>query len=188
MSLPLHVDLLWQGLPSYLAEPSTRVAVLLPAAVSGVLAWTNRRRAPAPARGLMLVAGTALSVVFSVFHSDGATVELLMLPGYGLLAAMASPSWRPHWSQVYGYSFLSQLLADVWCSAVHQVGPLGLDPAFYFGVGGAGWTDGLLLFPPWLTFWLWLRARLERLPWAHVPIQQLPALGLAHWRSARALR
>ena len=38
MSLPLHVDLLWQGLPSYLAEPSTRVAVLLPAAFSCTLA------------------------------------------------------------------------------------------------------------------------------------------------------
>ena len=137
---------LWHSLPGYLQLTSMREAVLAPAGISIAL-WNWNRHRPLPEfSAALFLAGIALSLVFSVFRDTGAEQSIHALPGYALLMVLMPQRFQPTWQQSFGLSFSSMLIADVWGAAAHCVTQDGHIPVtFYYGIGGAGFCDGLFI-------------------------------------------
>jgi len=147
----------------YLLEPSTWVAVLIPAAIAFEL-W--RATAWQPGRQIALqqfLLGTTLSVVFSFWRETDGMIALYMLPGYSVVLFFASAASRPSPPRAYVLCFLSLLTADLWCAAKRAIELHGkLTADFYRGVGGAGLFDSLLIVPAATAICLAIYNRLTR--------------------------
>jgi hypothetical protein len=153
----------WHSLPAYLQLASMREAVLAPAIISVVLWNCGRHKALPEFTGVLFLAGIALTLVFSVFRDTGAEQSIHALPGYALLLVLMPPRLQPAWQQAFALSFANMLIADVWGAGAHCVTHDGYIPVtFYYGIGGAGLSDGLFVTAWILPLVLFLSSALRR--------------------------
>jgi hypothetical protein len=153
---------LWHNFLIYARTPTAQAGLLLPLLLACAGLLVARRHRPPPMTGVLFLVGLLLTVQFSLFLEHAGTASLYCVPGYLLVTILTPHKSRPHWGQGYALCYLTELTADLWCSAQHFLaqGPLRLD--FFFGIGGAGIKDALFIYPLMTAVFLaadqWLRA------------------------------
>ena len=121
------------------------VGALLPALISLglVAARLTRSRLGKGGQLLLCALALALSVVFSRVEVTPDAISLHFLPGAAVVLCFLV--WRGHYippCMAFAFTYASMLPVDV-VLAMLATGP-HFNPE---GIGGAGWFDGLLIFP-----------------------------------------
>jgi hypothetical protein len=135
----------WTTFLHYLAQKSPWQAVFPPLALSLYILLFVKNRVPHLAK--WWVGLTALSCFTVRWAISEDTVSLYILPLFLFYVAWSSyrgQDWSP--GHAYAGTYFSLLVVDL-LSAYRLKNPHVSVLDFYWGVGGAGWGDGLFLFP-----------------------------------------
>lgn len=129
----------------YLLETATLIAVIVPALIS---LWALCHSPLSASQWRTWLASTVIAVVTARWDLRAEVQQLFILPvifGWIALDLYRSIPWRS--SQAYAATFLSLWSVDMLHAANLNASGLMVSDAFYYGVGGAGWGDGLFLTP-----------------------------------------
>lgn len=130
---------------SYLMEPATLVAVVGPALIT-LWALTHSPMNGAQWRAWLVC--TFLSTMTVRWELKEDAQQLFILPiifAWMAVDLYRGIPWRS--AQAYAASFLSLWSVDMMHAANLYASGQMMSDTFYYGVGGAGWGDGLFLTP-----------------------------------------
>ncbi len=136
------VDIFW----TYLQMPSAQVAVVFPFFLS-LCALVLSSRVPLVIMLWWAVFTGVSSLTARWVHSPDGN-ELFIVPWFLLLVVVTSyfgHRWSP--AHAYSLSFLSVFCVDVWQAYLLSLTGVIPSTGFFYGVGGAGFGDGLFLMP-----------------------------------------
>lgn len=132
-------------LQTYLMATATWWAVLLPAALSAWAFWATPFTA---AQWRTWGACTLLSAVLARWELTDEVQQLFIIPVMLLWVVLTLYRRRPCLSrQAYAACFTSLWVVDMAQAGILQATGRLDNPEFYAGVGGAGYLDGLFVFP-----------------------------------------
>lgn len=155
---------------SYLAEPSTLIAVIGPFFISALLLVIHRKSLGGPYREAVVL-GTLVSILVAYWEKQDVVLSLHLLPGYPLVLVFLPRIYRPRPAVAYALCFFSMLTADLarvyWYAAA---GGSDISDPPYLGIGGAGVLDALFLVPILCAIVVALFERAERSPNARLPL------------------
>lgn len=130
---------------NYLLEPATVIAVIGPALIS---LWAFCHSPLSASQWRTWLVSTVLAVFTARWDLRAEVQQLFILPvifGWLAIDLYRGIPWRS--TQAYAATFLSLWSVDMLHAANLNATGLMVSHTFYYGVGGAGWGDGLFLTP-----------------------------------------